>query len=1130
MEKSQTFGHLRSSVRKRSLKSTPLLFLLFFFAVFSVVAKGYCQEGGISLKLHDVSLKEVFKELKSLSGYTFVYSESMLKGLRLKELDLQNASIKEVLDESLKNTDLDYYLQQKVVVIRKATPKLETLFQQENHRIQGKVSDEDGNPLPGVSVVIKGTNIGAATDENGMYVLEFGGNDVVLVFSFIGMISREIEYTGQSSLNLVLKEDTKQVDEVVVTGMFVRKAETYTGSARVVTSEELLNLGNRNLLVSLRNFDPSFNIVENNLYGGDPNRLPEVEIRGNATLPNVGDLQDATKVQLNTPLIIIDGFESNLRKLMDLDETEVETITLLKDAAATAIYGSRAANGVVVIATRVPKSGKLSISYRGEVKINAPDLTSYKLLNAREKLELERKTGLYSRENHAATDLALKKYYNFLMNEVNRGVDTYWLSKPLQTGVGQRHNIRLEGGDRKFRYSASVQYNSTKGVMKGSGREVLNGSINLSYTHKKIRFTNSLMIGTARGDQSPYGSFFMYAQQNPYWRSHDENGNVIKKLGDPGEGIPVFERWGQNGLPLNPLYNASLHQFNYDNLLDVAENMSVIWNALEALKITASLGINKGISQSHLFKPADHTDFSKLTGEDYFRRGSYTYGIGNTKRYNARLNLFYNKVFYNKHHLSIGVDLSANSSESSNYVTVGEGFSNESLDYLPAALQYQKDNKPGGSESLSRTVGFTSFVNYSFNNIYFAELSYRIDGSSQFGKDKRYAPFWSCGLGWNLHNTKLVQKSEFINRLKVRASVGITGSQNFNSYQALSTYRYNTSDRYLDLTGANLLALGNENLKWQQTLQYNLGFDLQIFKNRILVDADYYFKTTNGMISSVTIPLVHGFSSYVDNIGKVNNKGFELRITAYLIRDAKRKITWSVTGTGAHNTNKIVELSEALKEAQKSMETNKSEIPTRFYREGESTNAIYAVPSEGIDPSNGKEIYIDRFGNTTYFWNGLDQVAVGTTEPSLRGSINTAFRYKNFTANASFGYQFGGQQYNQTLINKVEVTNYDYNVDRRVYDDRWQKPGDKAQFKGLMSTERTYATTRFVQDDNKLNCQNINLSYELRSKQLNRVLGLRVITFKANIDDVFYLSTVKRERGTSYPFDRQFSLGVSAIF
>ena len=1015
-----------------------------------------------------------------------------------------------------------YEIIDKVITIRR-------LQQQKNTKIQikGLVTDTKKQPLPGVTVMIKGTSLGTVTDAEGHYVLTIPQRDeLVLVFSFVGMNSREVTYKGEQELNVELEEKVAEMDEVVVTGIFQKSQASFTGSATTVTAKELQQFGNRNLLQSLHNIDPSINIIENNAFGSNPNKLPEVQIRGNSSIPNVDELKDQTRVDLNTPLIVLDGFETTLQKLIDINENEVETLTILKDASATAIYGSRGANGVIVITTKKPAMGQLRVSYKGDVNIEIPDLTGYDLLEAREKLELEKRVGLYSKPSNPDQDWRLQRYYSYLLDEVNSGVNTYWLSKPLQTSVGQRHALKVEGGDKSFRYSASLQWNDIRGVMKESYRKTFNGAIQLSYYWKNLKFSNNLMISAGKRQESPYGDFSEYAKMNPYWRTHDENGKILKRLGNSGESDYAF-RWSR--LPVNPLYNATLNTYDRGNNTDITNNFMLEWKVLETLDLRGRFGITKNTDETRVFKPADHTDFADYSEDDMFRKGTYAYGISNSFSYEGSLNLAYHQSF-GKHLLVAGVDVNLREGRSRSSSFKAEGFTNENFDDISSALQYEKNGKPSGAESTVRSVGFTGNVNYTYDNRYFADLSGRMDGSSQFGSNKRFAPFWAVGIGWNMHNESFLKEVSWVNMLKLRFSVGTSGSQHFNAYQAIQTYRYFLDDKYYAWNGSSLIAMGNPDLKWQQKRDYNIGLDVKLWDNRITIGGDFYIAKTNDLISTLTLPAANGFTTYIENIGSLKNTGYELRLSAYVLR--KDQMSWSVSFAGIHNKNKIVEVSQALLDAQNAIESEDLVNPNVQFRPGYSSNTIWTVRSAGIDPGTGKEVFISRDGNRTYNWSASDIVATGVSDPKLEGNISSMFRYKGLSLNVSFGYRFGGQIYNSTLANKVEVskTAIGWNVDARVFHDRWKNIGDRASFKGLDDFTPTNKTSRFVQDETTFRCQNMTLQYELKSQALNKLLGIDYCLFSASTSDLFYISTVKRERGTSYPFSRQFSLGVNVVF
>lgn len=1077
------------------------------------------QNGNISLERKNLSVEEVILCLKKQTSYKFMYNHEELQALGSKDVRFKNASIREVLEVLLAGSSLYYTIEDDVVIISKRKGIAPEEKEKKSIRITGLVVDEKKQPLPGVTIVLKGSSIGTVTDSVGNFELNLmEGNDMILVFSFIGMETQEVKYVGQKKIDVVMREDTEEVEEVVVTGIFKRTKSSYTGSVTTVTAEELKQFGNRNLLTSLGNIDPSFNIIESNVDGSNPNRKYEVQIRGNSNVPNVDELKDETRVDMNAPLVILDGFESSIERMLDMNENEVESITLLKDASATSIYGSRGANGVIVITTKVPTMGKLRLTYRGDLNLEVPDLSSYDLLNAREKLDLEMKVGLWN-----ANNVTMMRNYYSLLNDVNAGVDTYWLSKPLRVGVGQRHNLRIDGGDATFRYSASIQYNDVQGVMKDSWRKTGNGTLTLSYYYKNLKFTNNLIVGLNKSSESPYGSFADYVKMNPYYRVHDDNGNLIKEYKKIHDG-KYLRTIG------NPLYNAELNVFDTEEYTQLTNNFSIEWRVIPDLLLRGKIGINKTFNEGDKFKPAEHTDFSDYKEEDLFRKGTYDYYTGKSFNYDASINLSYTKTLKDVHTVYVGLDYNMRQTESNRYSIKAEGFSNQDFDFFGMGLQYADGSKPSGTESKSRSVGFTGSLNYTYDNRYYIDLSGRVDGSSQFGSEKRFAPFWSVGLGWNIHREKFLKDNAVISFLKLRGSTGITGSQNFSSYQALSTYKYVIDKRYYNWMGALMMGLGNEDLSWQQKMNYNLGVEIKLFNNRFSLTTDWYIETTKDLVSSINIPLANGFSSYIENVGEMENRGFELKASVFLIRDTERDLSWTFTGSMVHNKNKIVSVSQALLDAQKELEENDGANPNLLYKPGYSTNTIWVVKSLGIDPSTGREIYEDRFGKPTLTWDARDLQAAGLSEPKYFGNFSTMVRYKGLSMNLSFAYRFGGQLYNSTLINKVENADYGYNVDARVYNDRWEKPGDVVGFKGLNITEATSKSSRFVEDEKTLRCQSLNLAYSLEKSELKGFMGLDNLTFNFSTSDLFYWSTVKQERGTSYPFSRQFSFSVSATF
>lgn len=1059
----------------------------------------------VNLHLQGATLKEFVQDLKKQTGFAFFYKDDVAKAVEPITANVQGATLESVLQDVLGKKGCTFTFEGENVVI-----KLQQQQQQpqtlKEMTATGTVVDSKGQPLPGVTVLLKGTTVGTATDPDGRFKLTLPVmKQTVLLFSFIGMKPKEVAIKNEEELKVVMEEDATEMDEVVVTGIFNKPRESYTGAVSTITEKELKMFKGANMLQTLRNIDPAFNIVQNNELGSNPNALPEINLRGSSSLPtSINELNQGAQAQLNTPLIIMDGFEISLRELMDFNDEDIASVNILKDASATAIYGSRGANGVIVITTKTPEAGNLKLRIQGGINLEIPDLTSYDLLNAQEKLDFEKEMGFYTSEN-SSENLRLQKLYNQLLLELQNGVDTYWLSQPLRTGVGQNYSLNMDGGSKEFRWGVSLGFNQTIGVMKGSKRDNFNGAVTLTYNLPKVLFRNQTRIQTNRGDESIYGSFSEYVQMNPYWRPYDENGLPIKKY-TTANSRTVF----------NPLYNASLNSFQNSKSTQVSDNFSVEWRPLEGMKLTARLGINKSINESNNYKSAQNTFFDNYDGADYFRKGTYMLSTGQSWGWDGNFTASYTKIFKEVHQVYAGFDFSAGNTQSYSYSATAEGYNDDTYDFWARGASF--NGKPGGSESTSRRVGFTGTVNYTYDNRVFVDGSIRSDGSSSFGGKEKFAPFWSLGIGWNIHKEHFMPANDLISNLRLRFSYGQTGSQQFSAYQALATYSMILTERYMLWSGARLLGHANSDLKWQTTNQLNGGFELGLWNNRLAFQIDVYNKITIDLLSTINVAPSTGFSTYTDNIGKVKNSGFEGRITGYIIRDTQRALMWSVTANIAHNKNKILELSDALK--KQTEEYIKKDTDSQLLFEGESNTNIYAVPSLGIDPSTGEEIFLDKEGRPTYTWHADSRRAAGNSEPDYRGNVSTMLTYKNLSLNLSFAYQWGGQQYNETLKNRVEITTDDayYNVDRRVYEQRWMKPGDQS-FYPKFSYNRTKSSSRFVQDDNVFQLQSIALNYRNTGKWLQK-MHIQSFNIAVNASDIFYVSTIKRERGTTYPFAR----------
>ena len=1060
-----------------------LQLLMIFVTLFQLHAENSYTQQKVSILFKDAAIEEVIKAVEAQSGYVVVYNNTLLKTVKRVTVTLRDVNAVEALNEALKGSGLHCKLVENFLVIAKDNVKTAP-EDDKGRRIEGKVTDKDKMPLPGVTVLVKGTKLGVVTDTAGKFQLTLPlEKEVTLQFSFIGMKAQEVKIKDYKPLSIVLEEEATEVEEVVVNGIFQRKAGSFTGSALTMKGEDLKRVSNSNVFASLKNLDPSLMIFDNLEFGSDPNKMPTMALRGKTAF-DLGsddiDLKGSYANDPNAPLFILDGFEASVQKIADLDMNRVESLTILKDASAKAIYGSKAANGVIVIETKKNTESSLRISYSGSVEIQAPDLSSYNLTNAAEKLEIEKDAGLYYDKN-LSTLFNLQKDYNKKLAAVVSGIDTDWLSKPLRNGVGTKHGISFEMGNERLNLIVGFSYNNVQGTMKGSDRTNYEGSVSISYRYKGLNFRDNLTITSNVANDSPYGAFSEYAVLNPYLSPYDEKGNLVQNASI----IP-----GADNFEANPLYNASLNTKLTSKYLDVTNNFSVEWMIVMGWKVTGRFGITEKRVRADEFYPANHLKFRSYSGEDLFRKGSYQMNEGEEKRMSGDVNMQFSQQFGDKHYVFANAGFTLSEAYYEELIYKAEGFPHDRMNDMMFARQYVKDTKPTGRESTIRDIAVLFAGNYAYDDRFLVDGSFRTSASSQYGKNNRWGQFWSVGVGWNIHNEVWLKDSK-IQQLKLRGSVGYTGAQSSEAYASLATYEYDLERVYMGFLGSKLKAMRNEDLKWKEKFDYNVGLDFNIGR-LFSMKFDYYIGKTKNNLLDFDIPTYTGFKTVKENVGDVENKGFDLRLSITPWNMPRERAYFTITTAISRNKNKITGVSAAMQNYNDKQDEVASSVfynkPVQKYYDGVSLDAIWAVRSLGIDPTNGQEIYLDKKGNRTYTYRVSDQVVCGDKLPDFQGTAGFMFSYKGIELNATFRFQYGAQMYNQTLVDKVENASLKGNVDKRVYDGRWRNPGDLKPYKtlgnqwvaeeGEYKDEKTQATSRFVQDRNELSLSSLRVGYD----------------------------------------------------
>ena len=986
-----------------------------------------------------------------------------------------------------------------------------------NREVRGKVIDEKKQPIPGVSVRLGGTSMGTATDVDGKFKLLVPADTATLVVSFIGMKTEIVKIprlkTGveQKELTIVLREEDVKLEDVVVTGIFTRKKESFTGSASTYAAAELKTMGTQNVLQSLKTLDPAFAILEDNQFGSDPNRLPNMEIRGKSSMLGLRDELDADP---NQPLFILDGFESTLAAINDLDINRVASITILKDAASTAIYGSKAANGVIVVETVKPEAGKLQVSYNGNMNISMPDLSSYNLMNSREKLEFELLAGRYDPASWSTTsEVKLNELYNEKLKVIESGVDTYWLAEPLRVGVNQKHSLYVQGGEGNFLFGLGAGYNGISGVMEKSDRSVLSGNIDLIYRMSKFQFSNKFSL-TSTDYKNPIVAFYEYAQANPYYKKYNDDGTVDKWL----ENNDYFKA-------SNPLWNAKQNSRDEGKNLALSNYFMAEYFPTTEWRVRARLGLTYGNDDTEKFYSRNDTRYEDV---ETIKKGEYRSTNTRKNQVEAELSVTYAKVL-GKHRINLvaGGNLSSDKSLTQGYSALG--FPEGDFSYPSFSNGYPENGTPTYYETVSRSVNGYFNTGYSFDDRYLMDFSLRTSGSSVFGTSRKYNTTWSVGLGWNLQKEKFIMDHvAWINLLKLRASIGNPGNQSFDSAQSLLTYSFQYGSMNYFGLGAVLSQIGNPDLEWQITVDKNIGLDVTLFNKRFSLTADYYYKVTDPLLIKVSTPLSSGTSTYMTNAGEQVSQGLTASVSYYIFQNFEERFSWMVRANVRTQKTRINKIGNKLSTLNAS---GKGENTVRYY-DGADPDDIWAVRSAGIDPSNGKELFYAKDGGYTYDFTYDDEVICGNTRPDVEGVIGSSLNWKGFSVSLNFRYQMGADVFNEALYNKVENisrSDLNKNQDKRALYERWQEVGDIVHFKDIASAASTPMSSRFVQTENVLTLESLYLGYEFYNGWIEK-LGLSSLKLQFSMRDVFRASTIRSERGISYPFARSMEAGLSFNF
>lgn len=1116
------------------------LMLTCLILMISFCASGVLMAQKINLNEKNATIQTVLNKIKKQSKVDILGDMGLVKGAKKVNIQVSEKPLSDVLAQLSRGQDFDLILSNNTILIKNkneariiAGQRNTAGVQQDTYRLRGKVTDAHGKPLAGVTVKVNTSNNWASfTSQQGTFEIIVSKNSE-LIFSMLGYESQVVKVNGRTEISIRMEESNNQIEETVVTGYSTKSKNSFTGASTTITREQLEKFNNRNIFSIIQNLDPAFKLTVDNAAGSDPNRIPDITVRGQnmvtGTDRNRGENQRGSYA-VNTPLIIMDGFQIDIERLYDFDMNRIESITLLKDASATALYGSRGANGVLVIETRLPKDGKLTVSYSLQPSTVVVDLSDYNLMNAKEKLQFEQLAGVYADKQPERQELLNNLYLEKYL-AAESGVNTDWISQPVRSTTSFAHSLRLEGGTGQVRYSIDGNYGDTKGVMKGSDRNRAGAGFTLMYRiADKITFRNMANFTSAKANDSPYGSFSQYTMINPYYAIHDANGDLIREY---NKSYSDLMGGGRAHIVYNPLYDAQLPYASKSNSSSISNNVSLEYYVLPNFRIAASGVITKSYNSAESFTSPQNSYFL-LNNAPANQRGGYSHDSGEGMNVSGTLSLNYG-LNLGKHVLNVLAvsEIISRKSKTTGYSVVG--FLDDRYLTPKMASQYATGSLPRYTDLTSRLLGNLVNLTYNYDQRFVLESNFRLDGSSAFGKEKRFTSYWSTGLAYNLHAEKFM-KDFPVRMLRIFGNYGISGADSFSPTMTNTAYLAEARNGiYYKQLGYNYESEGNANLSWPQIHSLSAGIDGSILDDRVNMRFNVYHKRTKNMVSEISVAPSIGLAlnQYFENIGEVTNKGVEAYVNLEVIRNTGSGFSWFLNASAAKNTNKLTKISDALRKLN---EDNNKKMPgevfipqTPYFEEGKSLDNIKGVLSLGIDPATGKEIFQRRDGSLTNVWDAMDIQVLAEAQPKFAGNFGTTLNYKGFSIQAIFNYVVGVPTYNGTLVSKIENVEPRYNADRRALEERWKQPGDITTYKGITEKTATQLTSRFIQEDNSIRLGSLNFNYVFNGDWMTR-LKIQRARVNFSMNDLFHISSIRMERGTDYPFARTFNFGLSVDY
>jgi len=1036
-----------------------LTIFLFVISIFAATANSYSQQSRFNLHYENVTIKEVLNEIKSQSNLQFFYSNDDFDINRKVNVRVSDASIEDVLNQILREMGVSYKISDNVVIISRSDVKWSFGKNQQSFGVKGKVTDENGVPLPGVTVVVKGTVRGTITEVNGHYSLpDIKANDI-LVFSFVGMRSREIEVLGKTSVDVVLEEETVGIEEVVAIGYGTMKKSDLTGSVASVSATDLAAYPALGATQAIQGRASGVMVTSKN---GEPGTEPRVRIRGGTSINASSD-----------PLYVVDGFAGGTVPAPE----DIQSIEILKDASATAIYGSRGANGVVLVTTKSGIAGKTRVELNTSYSVQEIGKT-LDMLNGQEFAELM--NDMYVNDGLTTVPYPDPQQY---------GKGTDWQDEIFRTGILQNYQLSVSGGKENIKFYTSANYYGNKGSIINSDFNRISGLTNLDISvndHIKlgtkmnfIRTTrDGLRTQEASGSTTGTGVIMAALKFEPVQGIYNEDGSYTRhKIGDPHD---------------NPVAIAKEREDN--TVADVFQGNSYAEiDLLKNLIFRSTFGVQIYNSRNGQYVPKTLTG-----GEIYGGIGSIS-SNKNTVLLNENY-LTYNKELNELNKLSLMAGYSYQSYRSEYWNASNRNFISDSFSFwnLGGGSNYQS-----ASSSLTEweLASFYGRFNYNFANKYLLTFTGRYDGSSRFGANNKWAFFPSGALAWNVKEESFLKDVSELSHMKVRVSYGLTGNTEIGSYKSLALFTPSTTIQDGSTVNAVIpYTVANDNLTWESTAQSDFGIDIGLFDERLIFTADYYYKKTSDLLYNVPLPEYSGFSTSLQNIGSVENKGWEFALTTV---NSNTAIKWNTNFNISFNRNKILKLAggDVL---YMTVPGHINSTYSQILREGEVVGAFYGWVTDGIYQQgddfsaeagkvpgnikyrdvNGRDTNGKLDGKPDGVVNSDDRIIIGNPHPDFIFGFNNEFSYKNFDLNIFFQGSVGNDMLNYTRLELDRLAGYNNATKDALR--RWTPTNTDTDVPMASGANKAEVSTRWVEDGSYIRLKNLSLGYNVQGNILKR--------------------------------------------